>query len=124
MRHHKDDGNVVVVTLAVVAAFVAVIVIGIGIWQFDWFMKAKNVDRQTQIDRNNWGTQRTYESVVKAAIPEIAGLDATIANPNATAEQKAAWSAQRKAEVTKACDAASYITTPTAPVAAFIQENC
>lgn len=49
-----------------------VLFVGIGIagWQFDWWLKAKNTDKQVEIDNRNLGTQTAWQDEAKKLIRE------------------------------------------------------
>lgn len=52
------------------------LVVGIGVagWQFDWWLKAKNTDKQVQIDNRNLGTQTAWQDEAKKLINQASVL--------------------------------------------------
>ena len=54
--------------LATVVVVALLIVIGVAGWQFGWWLEAKNVDRQVQIDNTQKGTQQAWQDQVLADI--------------------------------------------------------
>lgn len=99
--------------LAVLAALVVVVIVGVGVWQFGWFVKEKDTDKQVQIDNRNTGTQTAWHDQAKQGIKDFKLLD-----PSNTA--------QRGAIKNQVCDLIPRLTDPYRDddIVAFQKEYC
>lgn len=62
----------------VVALLVAALVaaaIGVGVWQFGWFVAEKNTDRQVNIDNRNKGAQVAWRDQAREGIRDFYATD-------------------------------------------------
>jgi hypothetical protein len=98
--------------LATVVVVALLIVIGVAGWQFGWWLEAKNVDRQVQIDNTQKGTQQAWQDQVLADI-----RDASLIEPN---------DPRRGALVDDACNLIPRLTPTylTSPIEVFASQEC
>lgn len=98
---------------AAILAIIAVIVIAVGAWQLNWFVKEKNTERQVQIDNRQLGTQTAWRDEALDSVGEYYSTDP-------------ANSAARGVLRSQACDLISRLDGPyrTDQLIAFYQEQC
>lgn len=112
--HSNQRGESSLGAIAIVIVVIAFVVVGsIGVWKAGWFIKAKDTDRQVQIDNSNKGTQTAWRDQVVRDIKDFNLLD-----PSSTA--------QRGAIRSEACDLISRLKDPykTPNIIRFEQEEC
>lgn len=56
----NENGGVGLAVFAGVGALILIVVLSIGAWQLDWFVKEKNLERQVHLDNRNTGTQTAW----------------------------------------------------------------
>lgn len=91
-------------------AITVLLAVGLGVagWQFGWWLKAKNVDRQTHLEDRSFARQTTLTAAVNGDVTSVRAIDVQItqANPEAVTALKA----QRIAIVNDACTNAGLLT--------------
>lgn len=102
----------VLAAIAAILVFALAILLGVGLWKFDWFVQEKNVDRQTRLNNRQQSTQEGYYDTVKADIKIVVLLD-----PN---------DPRRGAVVDEACGLTERLTPTyrTASIEAFYSQEC
>jgi hypothetical protein len=60
---------------ATIGLLVAMTVVGVAGWQFDWWLKEKEVNRQVQIDNRNKGTQVAWRDEARSAASDYELVD-------------------------------------------------
>jgi hypothetical protein len=105
----------------VVAGFIALIV---ALTALGWWYHAYSVNREARIQRGSFNFQTTAQEQVVKLAADIATVDAQVADPTLSADQKAALRAQRKAIAANLCSTAGRITQPEPAVAAIIGKEC
>ena len=113
-RFSNQAGETVLGTVAIAIVLILVVVGGaVGVWKLGWFVKAKDTDRQVQIDNSNKGTQTAWRDQVVRDIKDFNLLD-----PSNTA--------QRGIIRDEACDLISRLKDPykTPNIIRFEQEEC
>lgn len=55
-------------TVAIILALIVAIIIGVGMWQFSWFLEAKNAEKQAEVIDNSPNAQRGYRQAARDAI--------------------------------------------------------
>lgn len=102
-----------------IGAIVLTAALAVGSWQLGWFVEAKNVDRQTQVNDLSQGRQQALTSKVLRDIRTVRDID--------TQPQTPAVQAQRTAIVDGICDSAALLSgSVTFPTSAsdFIYQEC
>jgi len=74
LRSESGQSSLAAIALGIVAIF-AVVILSIGAWKLDCFVKEKNTDRQVQIDNRQQGTQTAWHDKVLADIRDFRLLD-------------------------------------------------
>lgn len=124
----SDDSTLGTIAGAVAIFAIAVIIsvcLVVAGWQFGWWLKAKNVDRQTHIDDRSFARQTTLTAAVNSDVTSVRTIDVQItqANPEAVTALKA----QRIAIVNDACTNAGLLTYKSnlpAATQSFLTQEC
>lgn len=97
---------------AILAGLLLLGAIGVGGWQFGWWLEEKGVDRRVGIENRNTGTQTAWRDRVEELMSQISLL------PNDTPA--------RDALIREACNKAGRLTDNyyTPEIEVFVTENC
>lgn len=98
--------------------------VGIGGRELGWWLKADNTNRQSNIDRKNFGSQLAYITKVQTTDKEVATINVQLSTPGVSAEQKDALGAQKIALVNQGCATANLIVDKPNDVANFVTLYC
>ena len=70
-RGRGDYGNAATWVLGSIATILLIVVIAVAGWQFNWWLAAKNVDKQTGIDNRQKGTQVAWRDEALSSIKDF-----------------------------------------------------
>lgn len=114
------SGNILAWVLGVT---VVVVLIGVGGWQLNWWLRAKSVNRQAHILRSSYGNQQTLRDQITTQIGNVLTITTQIAQTPSDAQ---ALKAQRLAVLAIVCNDADQVTGDPLPLdqQQFVQANC
>lgn len=103
-----------------VLAVIVVAVLAVGVWQLDWFVTAKNVDKSSHIDQHRFGRQVGIVDAINEQVVTIDDINVQIAGETNPDKLKA-LNGQRKNLVQTVCSEASNLNDTAAPTASAQQ---
>lgn len=112
------------IILLAVLAFIVVVVLGVGMWRFNWFLATKATQYQAHIFQHSYGTQTADKQELQNLISTVNGINVQLSSPSTPTSEKTALTGQKQAEISQACSLATNIDTLGATLGPWVSSNC
>lgn len=100
--------NKIVGVIVGLLILVGAIVLSIGTWHLEWFVKEANTNKESEIYQKSYGRQSALVQIIVDDVSELSDIDVAILK--ADASSKGPLMAQRKALVDRICSNNTLLT--------------
>lgn len=126
-RVRKDTSDVGTFFKGLGAVLVGLVIIAgviLGGWQAHWWFAGKTATKEGHVIRNSYSNQQTLRDQVTKGLGDVTDMDRQITQ--ATGDNKAALTAQRRAIANQVCQEAEQVTGDPLPAdqADWVSQNC